>query len=410
MDTIEDIRAEHERLPADFDAQPVVQAAAALKPRLREYREEIEREQRLPPALVEQMRAAGFYRMVLPRSLGGLQVDPITYTRVAELLSEGCGSVGWNLANNSIGQLVTLGLPDDGVREIYPPGHQTIMAGTAVPGGGQAVPVEGGYRVTGRWQFGSGCQESNWMLGSFQVVVDGKPQPHPNGSLYWRGVFSRAEAEIVPGSWDVAGLRGTGSFDWTVNDVFLPERRAMPHAGIPLDNQWEHWDGTTYKVPVQCWVGPHHSAVITGIARAGIDALIELAGGKQPRGRPTGLLCENPQVQDAVGRADAILNAGRAYRSAMIAELWNIVAAGRATTLEERARCRLASVYAADCAREAMDLVYRWGGSTSFKRESRLAECWRDLHTVGQTVTIAPEWYPIGGRVYLGMDPGPRLR
>ena len=184
----------------------------------------------------------------------------------------------------------------------------------------------------------------------------------------------------------------------------------MPQVGIPLENQWSRWPGITYQLPVQCWVGPHHSAVITGIARAGINALIELAGGKQPRGRPVGLLCDNPQVQDAVGRADAILNAGRAYRSAMIAELWNTVASGQETTLEQRARCRLAAVYAADCAREAMDLMYRAGGSTSFKRESRLAECWRDLHTVGQTVTLAPEWYPIGGRVYLGMDPGARLR
>ena len=115
-------------------------------------------------------------------------------------------------------------------------------------------------------------------------------------------------------------------------------------------------------------------------------------------------------MQDAVGRADTILDAGRPHRSAMIAELWNTIASGQETTLQQRARCRLASTYAADCARDAMDLMYRLGGSTSFKRESRLAECWRDLHTVGQTVTIAPEWYPIGGRVYLGMDPGSRLR
>src|SRR5215216_7296171 len=118
----------------------------------------------MPPALVEQMHAAGFYRMVLPRSLGGLQVDPITYTRVVELLAECCGSVGWNLANNSIGQLVTLGLPDDGVEEIYGHKNHTVIAGTAVQGGGQAVQVDGGYRVTGRWSFGSGCQESQWML------------------------------------------------------------------------------------------------------------------------------------------------------------------------------------------------------------------------------------------------------
>ncbi|HEV2186257.1 MAG TPA: acyl-CoA dehydrogenase family protein [Stellaceae bacterium] len=413
MDTIsESTRPDDTRLPMDIDAQPMVRAAVALKPVLRRYREEIEREQRMPSGLVEQLREAGFYKMVIPRTLGGLQLDTLTYLRAVEALAEGCGSVGWNLGNGGVGQLVTLGLPDDGVREIYGKRADTIIAGTAVPGGGQAVPVEGGYRVTGRWSFGSGCQEASWMLGSFQVLGDdGKPRPHPDGSsLYWRGVFQRSEAEVVPGSWDVAGLRGTGSFDWTVDDVFLPERRTMPQVGIPLENQWSRWPGVVYALPVQCWVGPHHSAVITGIARAGIDALIELAGGKQPRGRPAGLLCENPQVQDAVGRADAILNAGRAYRTAMIAELWNTIAAGNETTLEQRARCRLASTYAADSAREAMDLMYRMGGSTSFKRESRLAECWRDLNTVGQTVTLAPEWYPIGGRVYLGMDPGSRLR
>ncbi|HTB43807.1 MAG TPA: acyl-CoA dehydrogenase family protein [Acetobacteraceae bacterium] len=406
MDTI----AEGTQLPPDIDAQPVVQAAAALRPVIRDYQQEIEREQRLPPALVEQMRAAGFYRMVIPRSLGGLQADPLTYLRVVELLSEGAGSVGWNLANNSIGQLVTLGLPDEGVQEVHGQGGPSTMAGTAVQGGGEAVPVPGGYRVTGRWTFGSGCQESSWMLGSFQILDGGEPRRRPDGgSMYWRGVFPRAEAEVVPGSWDVAGLRGTGSFDWTVKDVFLPEHRTMVHAGIPLDNQWSRWPGVTYALPTQCWVGPHHSAVITGIARAGIDALIALAVEKTPRGRSF-RLCDNPQVQDAIGRADAILNAGRVYRSAMITELWNTIAAGGETTLEQRARCRLASTYAADSAREAMDLVYRHGGSTSFKRESRLAECWRDLHVVGQTVTIAPEWYPIGGRAYLGLDTGPRLR
>ena len=405
-----DMSVEQTRLPLDVDVQPVVREAAALRPLLRRYQEEIEQEQRLPKALVERMREAGFYRMVIPRALGGLQLDPLTYLRVVELLAEGSGSVGWNVANNSIAQLVTLGLPDEGVQEIYGGGASTIIAGTAVQGGGHAVAVNGGYRVSGRWTFGSGCQESAWMLGSFQILENGEPRRGADGKpLYWRGVFPRALAEVVPETWDVAGLRGTGSFDWIVDDVFLPERRTMVHAGVPLDNQWARWPGVTYALPSQAWVGPHHCAVITGIARAGIDALAALAIEKTPRGR-TGMLCDNPQVQEAVGRADAILNAGRVYRSAMIAELWNTIASGQETTLEQRARCRLASTYAADSAREAMDLVYRHGGSTSFKRESRLAECWRDLHVVGQTVTVAPEWYPIGGRALLGMDPGPRLR
>jgi Acyl-CoA dehydrogenases len=310
-----------ERLPADVEAQAPVQAAAALRPVIRAYHDELEREQRLPKALVERFHAAGFYRLVRPRELGGLQADPLTYLRTVELLSEGSGSVGWNLCNNNIAQLVTLGLPDAGIREIYAPGGDVAVAGTAVQGGGRAVPVDGGYRVTGRWPFGTGCQESPWMLGSFQILDGDQPRLSPDGaSVYWRGVFHRDETQIVAGSWDVSGLRATGSFDWTVDDVFLPERRTMVHAGVPLDNQWSHWPGVSYALPAQVWVGPHHSAVITGIARAGIDALIELAVEKTPRGR-TSRLCDNPQVQDAIGRADAILNAGRAYRSATITEV-----------------------------------------------------------------------------------------
>jgi alkylation response protein AidB-like acyl-CoA dehydrogenase len=399
-----------QRLPADVDAQPVVQAAAVLRSVIRGYHDELEREQRLPKALVEQFHAAGFYRMVRPRELGGLQVDPLTYLRVVEVLSEAAGSVGWNVCNNNIAQLVTLGLPDEGIKEIYAPGVDTAIAGTAVQGGGRAVPVDGGYRVTGRWPFGTGCQESPWMLASFQIFDGDTPRRSPDGtSVYWRGVFARSEVQIVEGSWDVSGLRATGSFDWTVDDVFLPERRTMVHAGVPLDNQWSRWPGVSFALPAQAWVGPHHSAVITGIARAGIDALIELAGAKTPRGR-SARLCENPQVQDAIGRADTILNAGRAYRTAMVTELWNTVAAGGETTLEQRARCRLAATHAADGARQAMDLMYRHGGSTSYRRESRLSECWRDLQVVGQAVTLLPEWYPMGGRVFLKMDPGPRLR
>ena len=245
------------------------------------------------------------------------------------------------------------------------------------------------------------------MLGSFQILDDGQPRRRPDGgSLYWRGVFPRAEAEIVPGSWDVAGLRGTGSFDWTVEDVFLPERRTMPQVGIPLDNQWERWPGITYALP---------SPVLGRAApqrgdhrhRARRDRRADRAGGREDAARPDRHAVREPAGpgRHRAGRRDPERRARLPQRE--IAELWATVAAGKDTTLEQRARCRLASIYAGDSAREAMDLVYRHGGSTSFKRESRLAECWRDLHVVGQTVTIAPEWYPIGGRVYLGMDPGP---
>src|SRR5256885_11300191 len=212
-------------LPADIDAEPLVQTAAALRPVIRSYRDEIEREQRLPKALVEQFHAAGFYRLVRPRELGGLQADLLTYLRVVELLAEGAGAVGWNLCNNNIAQLVTLGLPDEGVQEIYGHGTDVAVAGTAVQGGGRAIPVEGGYRVTGRWPFGTGCQESSWMLASFQILDGDQPRRSPDGaSIYWRGGFPRSEGQNLEGGWGVARLRAAGRVDGAVAEVFLPAR------------------------------------------------------------------------------------------------------------------------------------------------------------------------------------------
>ena len=410
MDTPLDKVVEDTRLSTDVDAHPLVRQARALHPALRRFAEQIEREQCFPAELVALLHEAGFYRMVMPRALGGLQVDPVTYTGVVETLAEGCGSVGWNVANNSIAKLVTLGLPDEGIHEIHGQGADFVVAGTAVAGGGKAVPVPGGYRVTGHWTFGTGCMEANWMLGSFQIIDDGKPRLGPTGAPgFWRGLFRKSEVEVIPGTWDVAGLRGTGSFDWTLTDVFIPEHRVMFHAGAPLDNQWSRWPGLTYALPSVAWVGPHHSSVVTGIARAGIAALIELAIVKVPRGRSSATLGQSEQVQEAIARADTVLSAARLWRAATVADLWNTMAAGSETTLLQRARCRLAAVNAGDAARQAMDMVYHFSGTTGFKRNTRMSECWRDLHTVGQTGMVAPEWYPIAGRVFLGMDPGPRL-
>ena len=404
---MQEIAEEAHRTGSEDDSPPI-RAAAALGPTIRGYQDEIEREQRIPEALVEQLREAGLYRMVVPRELGGSQVDPLTYLRAVELAAESDGSVGWNLANNAIGQLVALALSDEGVRDIYGRGPDVIMAGTVVPGGGRGVPTEGGFVVSGRWRFGSGCRESDWMLGTFELVDGDRPRRNPDGTpVFMRGFFPAADCSVID-SWDVTGLRGTGSHDWAVREVFVPQRRTVGFAGAPLANQWSRWPGALYALPVQAFIGPHHSVVATGIARAGIDALTELAGRKIPRARP-GLLREQAQVQEWVGRAEALLAAGQAYRTAVITDVWETVVAGRPTSLEQRARCRLAASYAVDSARQAMDLMYRAGGTTSVERGHRLARCWRDVNVVGQAITVLPEWYPLTGRVFLGLDPGPRL-
>lgn len=384
-----------------MSAQRLLDAAIDLQPVVRGFQEETERDRRIPPALVQQLKAAGLYRMVVPDSLDGLQVDLSTYLRAAELIAEADGSTGWNLANNAIGQFAALSLPDEGVEEIFDRGPDTIVAGTAVPGGGTGVAVEGGYRVSGHWRFGSGCQEASWMLANFHLA-DGAEKPQ-----MYRAFFPPSDVTVLD-TWDMTGMRGTGSHDWTVDEVFVPSRRTVHVPGALLHNQWQRWRGTLYAIPIHGIVGPHHSVIATGIARAGIDALKELAGAKVPRGRG-GLLRDREAVQDAVARAEGLLGAAQTYRAAAIAELWESVAAGRETTVQQRARCRIAASQAVDHARAAMDLMYRAGGTTSSERTQPLARYWRDLHVVGQAASVMPEWYALAGRVLLGLDAGPRL-
>jgi alkylation response protein AidB-like acyl-CoA dehydrogenase len=400
--------AEGVRPPASPESRTLLETAAALRPIARGYQDDTERDRRIPTPLVQQLRAAGLYRMVIPQELGGLQVDLLTFLRAAELMAEGDGSIGWNLTNNAVGQLIALSLPDDGVEEVFSNGPDTIVAGTAVPGGGTAVPVDGGYLVNGRWPFGSGCRESQWMLANFEVTEGNQLRCNPDGTpALYRGYFRSAECSVID-SWDMTGMRGTGSHDWTVTDVFVPQRRTVHVEGRLLINQWHRWRGALYALPVHAIVGPHHSVIATGIARAGIDALTELAGAKVPRGR-TGLLREQTQVQEAVARAEAILGAAQTFRATVLSDIWETVAAGQVTSVEQRARCRLAASYAVDCARQAMDLMYRAGGTTSSRRTTQLAHCWRDLQVVGQAASVAPEWYALTGRAFLGMDTEPRL-
>jgi indole-3-acetate monooxygenase len=395
--------------PLSTDRANLVDTAADLRSTVRGYQDEAERERRIPTPLVDRLRDAGLYRMLVPRQLGGLQVDLLTFLRAVELIAEADGSSGWNLANNAICQLMALSLPDAGVDEVFADeGADTILAGTGVPGGGTAVAVEGGYLVSGRWPFGSGCREAHWMVANFEVSEGDGVRNGPDGAQALYRAFFRISECTVYDNWDMTGMRGTGSHDWSVTSVFVPEHRTIYVPGRLLFNQWQRWPGVLYALPVHAITGAHHSVIATGIARAGIDALTELAGGKVRRGRE-GLLREQVHVQDAVARAEAVLGSAQAYRDAVTAEIWNTVAAGQETTLLQRARCRLAAAHATDAARETMDLMFRVGGTTSTRRTHQLARCWRDLYVVGQSAGISPEWYPLAGRAFLGLDAGPRL-
>jgi alkylation response protein AidB-like acyl-CoA dehydrogenase len=375
----------------------LVHAARDLIPTLRAHGAAIDQARSMPPPVLDGMRSAGVFRMFVPCALGGAQVDLQTFVEIVEAVAEGDGAAGWNAASNAVVVMRALTLPDAGIAAIYGHGPDVILAGRSELRDGAANAVDGGYRVTGRWRFGSGCTEAAWMAGGCQVFAGGFPRHGPDGAAEYRHVFFPKTACAIIDTWRVVGLRGTGSHDWAVDDVYVPEHLTQ-RAGVPLP-----WTGTLYALPQGSIGAVHFTAVATGIARAAITTLTELAGQKVPY-LAAGLLRERRLVQEAVGRAETILEAGRAYRARMVAEIWAAAEAGAPVTAAQRTRLKLAGTYAVESAVRAVDLMYGAGGTTAIEDASPLSRCFRDVHVVAQNFTVSPQNYEVGGRVLLGMD------
>jgi alkylation response protein AidB-like acyl-CoA dehydrogenase len=270
--------------------------------------------------LVAALRASGFLRLWLPRELGGLEADPETVSTLIERVAELDGSVGWNfLVAVAHGQFAGY-LPETAAQAILGPNPDVIIATSFGPGG-RAVLVDGGYRVSGRWSFASGIHQAEWLCGGCVVFEGENPRLGPNGDPGRLVMFFPAKQAEILDTWHTGGLRGTGSQDFTVTDVFVPDGY-----GFDLQRTTGRTDGPLYRQP---FLGNLHgvafAAVALGIARHAISAFAELAGGKVPAGRSRALLRERPLAQMQVAQADALVSAARAFLLDATRQAWTSV-------------------------------------------------------------------------------------
>ena len=381
---------------ADAAPSSFIAAAASLGPQIRASAEESERSRRLPMPLVEAMTQAGLFRLWIPRSLGGEEADPMTLVRVVEEISRADGAVGWCLANG--GEYGAFGgyLPRDAAREIYGSDPHVRTAGALRPTG-TAVSVAGGYRVTGRWSLGSGVQHSTWIVGGCRILDGDQPRLGADGAPLVRLLFfPAAECEILD-TWHSIGLRGTGSHDYTVTDLFVPAERSFWFRDPPVER------GSLYAFPTFALFGAPLAAVPLGIARHAIDILVELAATKTTTRSPQPLR-EDATMQASLGRAEALLRSGRAFLYDMLGEAWNIVSAGDTLSTAQRATLWLATTHAGNTAKEATELMFSAGGSASPYTSGGLERCVRDIHAAAQHHLMALGNYQMAGQAYLGMD------
>src|ERR1051325_6111243 len=292
--------------------------ALELRPLLAAASDEIERHRGVTPQIVDAMIERGIFKMLLPRSLGGAELDPLTYTAVLESLAQGDGSTAWCLGQNSGCSMIAPYLAPEIAREIFGPRQGILAWGPDVPNAGRCVAVEGGYRLSGQWGFATGSRHATWLGCHVPIFEeDGTQRLAPNGRPAVRTMlFPKSEARII-NNWHVLGLRGTGSDSYALENHFVPQR--YPAGRDNFDELRE--PGPLYQFTSGMIYAMSFSHVSMGIARGAYDAFIEIARDKVPRGAK-GTLRENNVIQSQIAQCEARLKSARAYLRNVIAEMW----------------------------------------------------------------------------------------
>ena len=374
-----------------------VERAHGLAALIQEHRDEGEAQRRLPRPVFEAMRAAGLFSMWVPRGLNGPETDVETSVRVVEELSRHDGAVGWNLMIAGNTSILWASLRPETAAQMMSGDPNTVIAGTITSGSGTAIPVANGYRVSGRWPFASGCHQADWLVAACRILDDGEPRRDAAGNPQtYTFCLPAADCEILD-TWYTAGLRGTGSHDFQVQDVFVPEDRQFPSRVGKI-----YHPGPLYNTQLASVWGPNIAGVALGIARDAIDSFLELAGVKRPS-RSTTLLRERESVQEHVGQAESLVRSGRAFLLETLRDTWRVLASAHEASDELTALNRLATATAVRNCVEAVDLLFTIAGSSSIYTSSRLERCFRDVHVVQQHGVVSPAGFAMAGRCFLGL-------
>ncbi len=378
--------------------QDFIANAIALKPTIRQYREELDSGNRLPPELARQLNEAGLFQLALPRSMGGPESDPLTSFRVIEELSRVDGSVGWCAMLSSSCSLFAGWLTADVGRAMFGQPPDFRMAGSIRPQG-EALVVDGGYRLRGQWDYASGVHHANWLLCTCKLVDANGPLTNPDGTPQIRTLLAPAEAAVLHDTWAVVGLRATGSHDFELTDVFVPEEHSYA-----LFNP-AHEQGPLYHprfTLVAAWTPIAGNTL--GMARGAMDAFIELATGAGTTMSDTHLR-DRPIVQTKVAEAEAMIGSARAYVFDAVGAAWDAVCAGNPDPGPEIARARLAVTNAMRESVKAIDLLFHAAGTNAIHRRHPLERFFRDVHVAVQHVSGLPSNFDSAGQALLGVRP-----
>src|SRR6202795_3917281 len=376
----------------------LIERAQALAPLIVGEADEIERTRRLTGPVVSALIENGLYRALLPQSLGGAEAPPEVFMQMLEEIAKADASTAWCLGQCSVCAMTAAYLDADAANEIFntPPG---ILAWGAIAHEAHVVP--GGYRITARWDFASGSRQASWLGAHVQVVeADGSRRLTPNGAPEIRTILFPVASATMYDVWDVIGLSGTGTDSYSVDNLFIPEK----FAALRDDPTALRAKGPLYGITTYTMFGLGFAAISLGVARATLDAAIDLARGKASRGIKA--MRENNAVQGAIGRTEGNLRAARAYLYATATAAWHDLIHTGKLTEDHRAALRLASTWTIHQAASMVDAAYHMAGATAVFKANKFERRFRDMHAIAQQIQGRDAHYEDVGLAILTADPG----
>jgi indole-3-acetate monooxygenase len=369
-----------------------------LGPSIEAAADTIEKTRRIPEPLLTGLHDARLFRMLLPLSVGGDEIDPVTYVRAVEMAASFDGSIGWCLSIANSTSLIAPYLDIETARQIFGPPRSTCAWGPPNDCTARAVP--GGYRVTGQWSFASGCRHSSW-IGAHGCVVepDGSLRLNRFGRPTLRTWLFPVEQATLLDTWDTIGLRGTASDSYRVDDLFVAEEFSSTREDPELRRE----PGRLYAFPQQTLYSVGISSVALGLARGMLDAFIELACRKTPRG--TVRLADSGVVQAEIAKCEAKLGAARAYLLDTLGEIYEVADSVAPIDVPARGRVRLAGTHAISTAVAVADYTYKAAGVDAIFPGSPFMRRFRDIHTVSQQIQSRDVHFETCGQILLGNPP-----
>jgi indole-3-acetate monooxygenase len=375
----------------------LVDIARFLEPLIRTHAEELD-QGRIPPPLVEALYDTGVFKAMLPREVGGLEVEPVEWLQLIEELARINASVGW-MAFIQSGVGLTFLDPERFERFRKRGGGRLILAMNLGRMAGKAVKVEGGYRIGGRWPFASGCPFATW-LGGLSVVCDpgGSPVLDADGQPQRLLAIWPADQARLIDTWDGLGLRGTGSGDFEISDLFVPDDQVNPgFYSAPI------YDRPLFRIKEMPEVG--HGAHALGVASAALESFVAAVRMKPIPGSTRHAAMGHMQAhQMAFARADAAIRAARSLLHETARAAYEDAKARPELSLELRVRLREANIFTVRTAKEAVGLIFDMAGSSAVYRGRPIEQAFRDISTAANHTNYMDTAYAAVGSYFLTRD------